>query len=519
VHLKAARVFVAGFRPEAPETLRSLPSIMRRAPLVLFAGLSAAALVAFLRYPTYPNYDSLTALLWARDLLDGHVPAFDGYRAPTQHPLLLPIGLLLAPLGDGAARVLVALTIAGLLALVAAAYRLGLAAAGILCGLLAAAIIASRLNLLLLSSIGFLDLPYCALIAWAAVLEVRTPRRAGPVWVLLSVAGLLRPEAWLLAGLYATWIAWPQVAARRWRAAARPFVLAAVAPGVWAAVDLAVTGDPLFSLHHTDTLATELQRDRGTFGLPWLMVRLLSEVLKPPLLAAGAGGIALAVVLRRRELAVPGVLVVVTCATYLLIAGGGLATVYRYLLNAAVALAVFAAFALAGWTTVRTSNPWRLRWMVPAVALLVAGGSYTALRTHPASASAELRERVRIREDLISVLRDPAVTAARRCGPLTVPTHKLLAEVRWILDLPPDGVTARSDPAQVRQRTGVAIIIDRRIERRPALNVLEVGRDGTSTQIPPVGFRPIAGNRRFAAWSSCDAGAPARRTGPAPGLR
>lgn len=268
----------------------SAPS--RRLPALLLLALAVGALAAFLRHPTYPNYDSLTALLWARDLLDGHTPAFDSYRAPTQHPLLLPVGLLLAPLGDLGARLFVALTIAGLLALVAAAYRLGVAAAGTLCGLLAAAIIASRLNLALLASIGFLDLPYCALVAWAAVLETRTPRRGGPVWVLLTLAGLLRPEAWLLAGLYGIWLALPHARARDLSAVARTLAPAAIAPLVWAALDLAVTGDPLFSFHHTDALAAELRRDRGTLELPWLMVRLLAEVLKPPLMVAAVAGLA-----------------------------------------------------------------------------------------------------------------------------------------------------------------------------------------------------------------------------------
>ncbi|MCW3024357.1 MAG: hypothetical protein JWR30_3679, partial [Conexibacter sp.] len=32
------------------------------------------------------------------------------------------------------------------------------------------------------------------------------PRRGGIVWVLLACAGLLRPEAWLLIGLYFLWM-------------------------------------------------------------------------------------------------------------------------------------------------------------------------------------------------------------------------------------------------------------------------------------------------------------------------
>ena len=141
--------------------------------------------------------------MWARDILDGVRPAFDGYRAPTEHPLLFPFALALAPLGDLGLRVFVALTAASFVALVAATYRLGLRAAGVLGGLVAAALIGSRLNFPFFAAIGYLDLPYCALIAWAAALEVERPRRGGAVWVLLTLAGLLRPEGWLIAGLYA----------------------------------------------------------------------------------------------------------------------------------------------------------------------------------------------------------------------------------------------------------------------------------------------------------------------------
>ena len=43
------------------------------------------------------------------------------------------------------------------------------------------------------------------MVAWAAALETERPRRGGPVWVLLTLAGLLRPEAWILLGAYWLW--------------------------------------------------------------------------------------------------------------------------------------------------------------------------------------------------------------------------------------------------------------------------------------------------------------------------
>ena len=42
------------------------------------------------------------------------------------------------------------------------------------------------------------DVPFLALVLAAATLEAARPRRGLPVLALLAVAGLLRPEAWLL---------------------------------------------------------------------------------------------------------------------------------------------------------------------------------------------------------------------------------------------------------------------------------------------------------------------------------
>ena len=477
------------------------PSARERRLFVGGVGLLAAlGLALYERYPTYPAYDSLTALSWGRDLLDGRLPAFDAFRAPTQHPLLLAVGVVLEPLGAAAARAWVVLCVLSLAALVGAMFRLGRVAGGVLGGLAAAALIASRLNFSLLTTLGFLDIPYCAFLAWAAVLEVERPRRGGAVWVLLALAGLLRPEAWVLAGLYALWIGRPQ----NWAFRARAVAAAAVAPIVWATIDLLVTGSPIFSLTYTDGSAAELQRERPLLSLPWLMVRLLAEILKWPVLAAAVVGLVLALVLRRRDLRMVAVLIPVTAATYLLIATGGLPTVYRYLLVAGLGLAVFAAYALTGWATLPAEHPWRRGWAASASVIVILGAFWTVTHTSPTKVSAELRDRVLIRDDLVALMEMPAVVRARACGPVTVPTHKLVPELRFLLDAPEGYVRARADPRLAPAVSGVAVIIDRRYERRPALNVYEVPRDAErDVQAPPEGFTLAGGNRHFAAYVRC----------------
>jgi len=469
-------------------------------PHAAVAAMCLAALATWAAFPIWPTYDSQYALLWAEEVLGGTSPGFDDYRAPTSHPLLLPVGLLLAPLGaDVGGRLFVALTMLSLVALVVAMYRLGRAAAGVLGGIAAAALLATRLDFGLLAAIGFLDVPYCALVAWAGVLAVERRGEPWPVLALLTLAGLLRPEAWLLAGVYALYAG----ARRSLRRRAALIAGAAAAPLLWAALDLAVTANPLFSLVHTDALADELGRPRPLGDVPRIMASLIAEIVKPPVLAMAAAGAVLAVRLRNRALALAGALIGLTCCSYLVIASGGLPGVYRYLLVAGLGFVLLASYALTGWTAAPRGSRLRRAWAAAAAVLVAAGAGYSIARTDTGRIVKQLRHREVLHRDLRAVLTSPEVTEARRCGPLSVPNHKLIPQVRAILGLPSGGVVARSDRSRPPQAAGVAIVIDRRIERRPALDVWEVPTDGLASIMAPAGFRPVAGNRHFAAWSGC----------------
>ena len=57
---------------------------------------------------------------------------------------------------------------------------------------------------------------------------------------------------------------------------------------LWALSDLALTGDPLFSLHATSTLADELGRERGIANVPTNFVSFLADTARPPVFAGGA---------------------------------------------------------------------------------------------------------------------------------------------------------------------------------------------------------------------------------------
>src|SRR5665811_1125482 len=240
---------------------RRRPGSIRLAPLrevssgrwarLGLAVLCVGALVGYLTYPTYPTYDSFYALLWGRDLLHLHLPDFNVYRGPTEHPLAIAFGLFCSIFGEGGARLMVLGSIASFVAAVAGMYRLGRLCFGPVVGLIAALLLLSRFFVENLAAQGYLDISYLALIVWAVVLEVERRRRGTPVLLVLAAAGLLRPDAWVLSGVYWLWCSWRADNRTRLRLLA----IAAIAPVVWAAVDAIVTGNPLYSLTATAGLA------------------------------------------------------------------------------------------------------------------------------------------------------------------------------------------------------------------------------------------------------------------------
>jgi hypothetical protein len=232
---------------------------------------------------------------------------------------------------------------------------------------------------------------------------------------------------------------------------------------VWAGSDLIVTGDPLYSLTYTSGFAEELGRAKGAGGVPAALWEFLVKLDKLPVLLGGILGVAIAVLAAPRRAAVPLVLLVVGIGTFGLVGAGGFSVIDRYLLVTSMVMMVFCAVALAGWTMLR---PGRLRtgWMAGAALLVTAGIVLTAFQLNFKRLTNELRFRGDAHAALHDVLRDPAVVEGRRCvgralqtsgsgpaGPVSVPNHKLVPEVRWMLDLPDGQVLARSQA--LRQRS------------------------------------------------------------------
>lgn len=469
-------------------------------PRILLAVLALGTLVGFFVFPTYPNYDSLYSLIWGREILHGHTPSFEVYRGPTEHPLAIAFGALLSPLGTGADRVMVGATLVSFVALVAGLYRVAAAAFTPLVGIVAGALLITRFDFPFLAARGYIDIPYLAFVMWAAALEAERPRRGGAVFVLLTLAALMRPEAWLLIALYWLWYVWPRTTP--WRTRINAALICAIGPVIWASVDLAVTGDPLYSLHSTNTLAEELGRAKGVSAVPHATWAFLVSLDKLPVLLAALAGLALALYLVPLRLGMPVILLVVGLGTFGLVALAGLSIVNRYLLVPSLVVMVFAAFLLSGWTVLEPGSLARRLWMGSAALVVVVGVAYTVGRLNLSHFRSELEFRGAYRTALRHVLADAKVRGALRCGPVSAPNHKLIPDVRWVADLPESAVVARSDRSQRRRaRHGVALYVSGRYAMfRQAFVTSD---DDPLTEVPRPGFDRIATSRYYGAYVRC----------------
>jgi hypothetical protein len=442
-----------------------------------FLATVLVAVAGWALVPTYPDYDAYHHLLWGRDLLHGVAPGFETFAAPTEHPLYLALGALLSLAGQDADRLLVLVTVLSLVALTAGSYALGRALFGAWPAVAGALFVGSSFAFLLYAVRAFVDVPFLALVIWAAALEAASPRRALPSWsgttsakgtaaleaasprrglpamALLAAAGLLRPEAWVLAGLYWLWC----LPARGTRERLGLLGLAVVAPLVWALVDLAVTGDPLYSLHATNDLAGQLGRERGIAHVPKAFVTFLAAVARPPVAVAGVIGLVLAV--RRfgaARMAVPLALLGAGALTFVGTGLAGLSIIQRYLTVPAVTLCVLGGYALLGFTTLEP-GPWRARWRAAAVGGLVVGVAFLGLKVASFGRLAdELRFIGATHAQLRTLLRSERVRDGMRCGALTFPTYRLVPDARWMLRAGPREVRSRAeDPG----RGAVAVYI------------------------------------------------------------
>jgi hypothetical protein len=332
--------------------------------------------------------DSLWALAWGGELIHGKPPSLTEPGVSTPHPLtnLIAAGAHLfgATAGYWTIAAIGVLCFALIVALV---FLAGSMAFGVATGLVAAVVVATIPDLVTAGTSGLMDLLFVALVLSAVVAEVGAGRpRTG--LVLLALAGLVRPEAWLLSGAYSAFVVW-----RRRERAAIAAALTLAAPVIWLGVDLVTTGSALHSLTHTQEGARDLRRTTGLANVPTAARTGLEVLLTRPVLLGGAVGFVLALATRRR--AAPLLAVgLVGGLTYVLLGIADLSLLDRYLVLPAIVLAVAFAYALTGW--IDETGRARVLWAAGAAALavyaLTAGPSrIDALRTAKARSAANAR--------------------------------------------------------------------------------------------------------------------------------
>jgi hypothetical protein len=491
-------------------------------PAAWVAGVSAVLLLLF---PVgFPNYDTIYALVWGRELAHGMSPDVGSALPPTPHPLTELIGLVTTPLGDGAITVTMVIAYASLGLIGFFVYRLGAIWFDRWIGAAAAAIVLTRAPYLSNGLRAYIDLPYIALCLAALLVEAKRPRAGWPVLALLALAGLLRPEAWLFAGVYWAWLAFDLRPMGRevdpgstyrpigglfgwevgWRGE-RPrtelawlAALALAGPVLWALFDWITAGDPLHSWTGTKETVETLERQTGPVDLVLYGPRRLGEVLQWPGMVGAFGGVVLGLAFLRRRSTLGVAAAALALAAFALLACGSLAILPRYTMLAAAVLAIFAALALLGWRLLEPDDPWRRRWRL--FAGLVALMFVLWLPNQwdlDSRVDTDLTNQARIEGDLTDLVDAGAFEPL--CGKVAVPNHRAVPRLAFGLDVRPTEIVSASEEGTPSRGYFVAPASEFVIH-----NFILDPRDPTdfSLEVPP-GFKLVAENESWRVYRRC----------------
>jgi hypothetical protein len=402
-----------------------------------------------------PGYDASWHLIWAQDLIAGRLPKFDAWAAPTEHPLMLALCLLCAPFGKHAPQALIALELFGLLLIAPLLARLTAATMGSrAAGFAGWVLLAGAYGLLLAALRGYLDVWFVLLTVWGAARWAEGNRPASGA-AQFALAGLLRPEAWLLAGAAAV-IQWRSADRRgAWLLAA-----AAVAPAlVWFGFDAATAGNPLLSLSTASTLALE---GDGGGPIKVFAVSMLGGIRGPATLL-GACGLALAIRNSGTKILMPAIALAATgLVAAAAISIAGLTLLPRYLMLTWVGAATFGGFALFGWTSLPAEGLSTSRWRALGVGAAVLGAIGAVGLGAPAKLTNEVSIDSQISSDLQTLLAQKSVGAGAACGPITFPSFRLVPDA--ILALDDRSIEVRARGQQPKPTAGVAVLVTTRDE-------------------------------------------------------
>lgn len=512
----------------------NLPGAIGRA-LISAIWIAAGAAVLWLAFGHgFANYDTFYALVWGDELLAGQSPDYGAPIPPTPHPLATAVGVAVAPLGAGAEAVMVAIAFVSLAALAYLVFRLGSLWFNVPAGLLAAAIVLTREPVLSYGSRAYVDIPFICLVLAALLVETKRPRAGWPVLVLLSLAGLLRPEAWLFSAAYLLYLGWTRFGSAGAAFRARAFwalaLLAGSAPLLWLIYDWALAGDPLYSLTGTRETVSTLGRETGLVDWAVYFPRRLGEILREPVLFGAAGGGILALWLLQRRAALGAAAGFLAAGAFAVLATAGLAVITRYALLAATILAIFCGAGAFGWLNLPREHPWRRRWVAfgAAVAgLLIVFSVVPVFGTSQYDRLTRLQDSIaiqeRIRDDLKGLVDSGALVGAYgsdaegadvaaaagaggACREVSVPNHRPVPLLALWLDRRPSEIVAAvrergGELVRSRPRSGYFVDpADAEVEENFTLDPNDPGE--LTAPIPP-GFSEAARNRSWVLYARC----------------
>jgi hypothetical protein len=487
------------------------------------AWVAAVAALLLLVFPVgFPNYDTIYALLWGRELGEGLDPDRGAALPPTPHPLAELFGLLTSPLNGGVIDLTMVVAYVSLGLVGYLVYRLGSLWFDRPIGALAALFVLTRAPFLSNGLRAYVDLPYIALVLGALVIETKRHRAGWPVLALLIPAGLLRPEAWLFSFAYVAYLLFSggreratgvplEPADTQKRGLIRPrfvgargtpvalLALALAAPILWALYDWITAGSPTYSFTGTRETVETLGRHTGPIDLVLYGPRALGEVMQWPGMVGALGGLVLGFIFFRRRSEVGIAAGVLALGAFAILACAGLAIIARYTMLAGAVLAIFVALALLGWRLLDRSHPWRRAWQAFAavVALMFvvwAPNQYDLL----SQVDTDLTNQGEIESDLGDLADSGAFEPL--CLPISVPNHRAVPRLAFDLEVRPSRIVSSSEQAHQPRR---GYVLDPANPFVIHNFILDPNDPTRFTTTKPPGFHRVASNDSWLLYRRC----------------
>ena len=319
-----------------------------------------------------PIPDSYWALIWGQDVLDGNLPQVGLPGTPSAHPLAVAVGAMVGLFGPAHAVALFnALVLLSLGSLVVGVFRLGQIVFGTAVAWAAVAVALCNYTLANVVMFSSLDVTAFALTVWAAVLVAERPQRGVAPLVLVGIAGLQRPEVWLLSAVYCLYLA---VSLRDPRRMAGLTLLAAAPLVCWVGFDLIVTGGVGSSLNQIQAVGATV--DTGKEAALFKQIRTaVPATIRVPFIPLALVGVGLAVYMRRKLAIVPaavGFLGLAATGVYFL---ADIIIVGRFFVITALMSALFVGYAVMGGVGKpgNVGRAWRIGGVLAALIVIAVG--------------------------------------------------------------------------------------------------------------------------------------------------